>query len=411
MERLSDLARGLAQIKIVGAQPAELLNILAQEGIDFWGVSALDQFTLLLKTRLKSCEKIKLLAEKHCCEAETVTLSGAPILLKRGKKRSVLWLLPLVAAALLAASSMFVWEIRVTGNEKVSETEILNVLEDCGVYIGSFHPTFVGDIIRSRAMREIPELKWISVSIIGCKALVEVREATKIPEVFENNDPIKLVAEQAGIIDRIEVLRGLACMKAGQTAAKGDVLVEAAVPSTFGDTVLVHALGTVKARTWYEISALMPTEYSQKDYTGEKKTRYALMLGKYRINFYRNSGIMQVNCDNIITEQIFGIKGAFQLPISLAEECSLDYNINTIAYTEEEIKAALEPRLISELKSRLGKDGEIVTSSVSFGYVNGMAVGTLRAECKQNIAAEKELSAEEISKALAEKGLKNSNEP
>lgn len=399
METLSDEARGYAVIKAVGAEPTRLINRCADENIDFWGVCPEDEITFIFKTRLKHAEKILGFAEKCCCEAEIIERRGVPIEAKKLRKRYALWVIPLALILLLVASHFFIWKIEITGNENVSDIEILNALEDSGVYIGSFWPNFTSDSIRSRVLLKVPELKWLSVSVFGSRAVVEVRERTDIPELVDEDEAVKLVAEESGIIQSISVLRGFSLFKRGQTAAEDDTLIDGAVPSTFGETEIMHAAGYVIARTWYEICAVMPLKYSEKTYTGEKGSRFALIIGYERINFYGKSRISDNNCDNIVSEHRLGIQGFFELPITIVKETSETFELSSADFTEDAARTRLETLAGEELRRRIGEEGEIKSSEFTFSVIDGTAVGTLRAECRQNIAAEKEMTAEEINAA------------
>ncbi|PKM72965.1 MAG: hypothetical protein CVU91_08055 [Firmicutes bacterium HGW-Firmicutes-16] len=403
MERLSDEARGYAVIRAVGVEPTALLYRCAAGNIDFWGVDPEDDYTLIFRTRLKYAEEILVLAEKCNCEAKIMERCGGPVEAKKLKKRYALWVLPVFFLVLLITSYFFIWKIEITGNETVSDIEILNALEDSGVYIGSYWPKFTSDNIRSRILVDIPELKWISVSVFGSRALVEVRERTDIPKLFDEDEAVKIVADESGIIESMGALRGFPLFKKGQAALENETLISGAVPSTFSDTEIVHAEGSVIARTWYELTAIMPLSYDEKAYTGEKKSRFALIFGNDRINFYGKSRIFDVDCDNIVSKRRLGIKGFFELPVTLVKETSQAYELHSADYPEGAAKARLETQLNDELARKIGKDGEVISSEYTFSVINGFAVGTLRAECKQNIAVEKEMSAEEISEAKAPK--------
>ena len=399
MERLSDKVRGYAVIRAVGVEPTKLIDRCAAEGLEFWGVSPEDDYTLVFRTRLKYTEKISGFAEKCCCEVEIKSLRGAPVEAKRLRKREVLWALPLIFLALLVASYFFIWKIEITGNEKVSDIEILNALEDSGVYIGSYWPSFTSDSIRSRVLVKIPELKWISVSVFGSRAVVEVRERTDIPKLFDEDKAVKIVADESGIIEKMSVLRGFARFKKGQAALENETLIDGVVPSSFAKPEIVHAEGSVTARTWYEITAFMPLQYTEKRYTGAEKSRTALIIGDERINFYGKSRIFDGDCDNIIIKHRLGIEGFFELPVTVITETAKSYEKQEASVSEEAAKSRLEALVRAELARRLGADGEIVNSEYNFSVLDGSAVGTLRAECRQNIAAEKEMTAEEIDAA------------
>ena len=407
MERLSDEVRGYAVIKAVGAEPTRLIDRCADENIDFWGVCPEDEITFFFKTRLKHAEEILGFAEKCCCEAEIVERRGVPIEAKKLRRRYALLVLPLILIFILVASHFFIWEIEITGNDTVSDIEILNALEDSGVCIGSFWPDFTSDSIRSRVLVKVPELKWLSVSVFGSRAVVEVRERTDVPELFDEDEAVKIVAGEPGIIQSISVLRGFSLFKKGQTAAESDTLIGGAVPSTFGETEIVHAEGIVIARTWYEICAVMPLKYSEKIYTGEKESRFALIIGNERINFYGKSRISDTNCDNIVSERRLGIEGFFELPVTVVKETSESYELSGADFTEDAAGARLKELTACELRRRIGEDGEIISSEFTFSVIDGTAVGTLRAECRQNIATEKQMTVEEINAAKSAGEEKN----
>ena len=396
MERLSDKARGYAVIRAVGVEPTRLIDCAADQGLDFWGVIPEDDYTIVFRTRLKHAETILSFADKCCCEVEILEKRGAPIEAKKLRRRYVLWALPVLFFALLVSSSFFIWKIDITGNETVSDIEILNALEDSGVYIGSYSPNFTSDNIRSRVLVRITELKWISVSVFGSRAVVEVRERTEIPELYDKDEPIKIVAKQSGIIEKISVLHGFPLFKIGQAAMENETLIDGAVPSTFSETEIVHAEGSVIAHTWYELSAVMSLQSAKKTYTGEEKSRFALIIGNKRINFYAKSRIFDTKCDNIISKKVLGVKGFFELPVTLVSEKTVFYELTEADVLKDAATERLETLLNDELKSKIGEDGNIISSEYNFSVIDGFAVGTLRTECKQNIAAQEEMTAEEI---------------
>lgn len=396
MERLSDILRGYAVVRVVGAEPTKILDRCVAEEVDFWGAYPEDEFTMILKTRLKQERRVVKIAEKCACEAEVKARVGGPVEAKKLKKRPALWVLPMLLMALLAASSLFIWRIDITGNETVSETEILNALEDSGVYIGSFHPAFTSDNIRSMVLVRVPELKWISVSVHGSRAVIDVRERTEIPELLEEDKGVRLIAGHSGVIEKMEVLQGNPLLKKGQAALETETLIDGAVPSALGDVEILHASGRVFARTWQELTAILPLDFESKEYTGEKKTRFALEIGGSRINFYSKSRISDKDYDTIINRQRLGVRGFFELPLVLVQETALAFERVELRRTDSEARAVLEQLLNEELTARLGKEGSVTSSAFTFNVVDGFAVCTLRAECLQNIAKEKEMSAEEI---------------
>ena len=392
MEGLSTRLIGFVHIRVVGAEPTRFLEECAEAEITFWGAEPEDEFTLVLSVRFRDLKRLHQLEQRSCCELTVLKKGGSPEYLKRLRGRFAMWVLPLLLGASLIFSSFFVWRIEISGNVTVSETEILNALEASGVYIGSFWPNFTSDSIRNRVLARLPELKWISVSVFGSRASIQVREGTPIPELFDESLPHDVIAAHGGIIEEIYTYRGNQLFNMGQTVAAGDVLISGVMESAFAGSRLVHASGSAEARTWYEISAVLPLEYDKKLYTGESETRYSLVICGNRINFYTRSGILGLKCDNIITERQLGFDELFQLPVTLICERSEKYEIQSAYYSGAQAEQMLETVLYDALMQKIGDEGVIVSAQFSVSESNGFALAVLRAECRQNIAKEMPLT-------------------
>lgn len=401
MSGFLNYAVGYAEIKVTGASPEAVLNRCAEECIPFWCVDCKDIFTMVFRTGLKDAENICTFADRCYCDIEITSRRGFPISAKRIKNHRVLWALPALLCAILIVASLFVWKIEVIGNETVSETEIMNALAESGVYIGSFWPKYEADMIRSRVLLSMPELKWIGVSIFGSRVVIQVREATEIPELFDGDTPARIVAAESGIIERLDALRGKALMKDGDTAVIGDTIIDGIVLSDReGQTRIVHAKGSVFARTWYEISAIMPISFEEKVYSGKTVHQFAVICGEKRINFFGSSRIIDGGCDIIVKEYNLGIKGLFSTPVTIVSETARYYDIVPSYYSQAEVETALSDALTVELNKRIGDGGEIFESNITFAQTGDFAVATLRAQCRQNIAEEQEIPQAEADKAL-----------
>ena len=82
---------------------------------------------------MKKYFKIRPFVRKTHVRVHVVKRQGLPFLMKRYSKRIGLLAGVLVFALVLLLSGEFVWEIRVNGNELVSEQEILQSLEEMGL--------------------------------------------------------------------------------------------------------------------------------------------------------------------------------------------------------------------------------------------------------------------------------------
>ena len=67
MKRLMNYLRGVAELTVTGPFPERLLNLCAQNGVEFWGVEWLDGTTLRLTTRRRTLRRLLDLAPRAGC--------------------------------------------------------------------------------------------------------------------------------------------------------------------------------------------------------------------------------------------------------------------------------------------------------------------------------------------------------
>ena len=401
MESLAEKLTDCAVVRAVSAEPAAYLTRLAAEKIEVWDVVPADECTLTFRVARRNCARALALAPGCCCDAAVAARHGFSDDLRKLRRRRVLCVLPLVLLALAVWSSFYVWRIEVTGNESVPTEKILNALEDSGVRIGAYWPAFTSDNIRSRVLVQLPELKWLSVSVYGSRAHVVVRETTPEIRPFDEKQAVRLVAALPGYIDETRVCRGFAKFQKGQAALPGETLVDGAVPDALGGVRFVHARGEIFAETYRELSAEAPMTEMKKVPAGRAHTRFALLFGAKRINFYTDSRIFDGNCDTIIKVRKLGVQGLFELPVAFVTETDRRCALQKQKASEPAVKQRLQKQLADELRRSVGTDGTIESAEYSFETIGGWALATVRARCRQNIAKEQPMTAAEIAAAQA----------
>ncbi len=376
--------RSRACVTVSGAMPEALLNACAAAGIEIISAVPVDPVTLRLTVPYRRLRQVQSLAQKCMCTLSEETNAGAAAMGRKLWHRLVAFVLALCALGLLFVSRAYIWEIEVTGNETVSTGEILDALEQCGVGLGSFWPNFTSDSIRSRVLAQIPELSWLTVNVRGSRAEVIVRERIPKPEMIDNDEPFDIFARKEGFIVEVRALAGSAQVRRGQAVSRGQLLISGAVEDITGGVRGVHAYGEVTARTYYEINAICPAMQEEKRYTGEKKDRWALVIGNNRINFYGNSSISDSDCDRIYTEYKMEIEGLFSLPVSLVRERSVFYECASVPADAYQQRLLLEQELHQRLLEETN-GGKIIYESFSRSQSGDIISVCLRAECEESI--------------------------
>ena len=385
MERFSDWIRGKVELELFGAFPSGVLNAAAAEGLTLWAVESGDEHTVRFCAYEASLSTLESLAEKSACELRLLRRHGGREARLRLLRRPALLIGSAVMAALLLLSSLFVWDVEVRGTERLTRAQVLRALEDCGFGVGSFWPGRNTDLLRSEVMLRLPEIGWMTINVSGSRAVAAVAERTEKPELYDEAAPVDLVASRGGLVRRVNVLAGSPAVQEGQIVTEGELLIGSTLESLSGEVRHVRARGAVMADTWYELSAVSPAEETLKTPSGLPHSRFAIIVGKRRLNLYISSGKTIDGCDKIVSEHILGLEGLFSTPIRFVRERFVPYKTWCgDGYDPVGTGRRLYAMLLEST------EGQILSYSLSPGRSGELRVLTLRAHCTENIARPEE---------------------
>lgn len=385
MKKLERTMRGYCRVEVCGAFPETVLNACAMQALELWNMKCEDDHTLRFCVYERDIPALEDIARRCMCDMSVLGTAGGST--RRRFLKNHVWLLVslLVALGILAASSLFIWDIDVYGCDELSEGEVLRALSDCGVDCGAYWPALSVDMIRAGMLTRLPELAWMTVNVSGSRAIVLVEERVEKPEIYIESAGADIVAARTGIIRRLSVLNGTPLVGTGQSVTAGETVISGTMESLSRDARYVRAQGGVTADTWYELSAVCPAQMQEKTPRAGVRRRFALKFGKTRYNFCFSSGNTVDGCDKIIHNYNAGIRGLFALPVTLVVEELRPYRLSgTVPADTAAMGARLEARLEDGLR------GVVLSSSVTKGDNGGLAVVTLRAACRENIAQVKE---------------------
>lgn len=401
MKKLINLLRGYVEWRITGAFPERMLNLCAQNRLMFWHLRREDEISFTFRTALSDRARVRELADRTMCDARELARRGLGAAGLSLRKR---WgfLLGLAFCLLaVAVFSRFVLVVEVTGNETVSDAVILSQLRCLGLKPGVYGPGIERKQIANRALIAMPELSYMAINIRGTRAVVQVREAVKAPDLLKERVPADVVACADGIIVDIRVDAGRGLFKAGDIVAEGEVLISGTLDlqEPEGGTVdlgslVVRAVGSVRARTWRTLEESVPLTVAGKCYTGGEKTRYSLQILWGQMDFFKNSSISYTRYDKITDNRMLTVLGR-ELPFGLT---AVTYREYTLEQTPLDVDAA-EERLKQVLLRRLAdlmdaNDGIVLRSDLVTRMAGDVLTVTLLAECEEEIGRSVERSGE-----------------
>ena len=376
--------RGQVRVRLECAYPERVLNLCSARGIAFWDLNweTPASFTCVL-TR-QDYHALRRAVKQIDCRLSVVRKEGVPYFLLRFRHRQALWIGLTICSLALFIGSFFVWDFQVEGNKTVPTETILRALERQGVGIGSFGLSLDGEDIRNHVLLEVPELSWITVNVSGCRAKVQVVERIPAPQLLDKRKACNVVARRDGLILQMQTMGGVPCVLRDTLVSEGQLLISGLVDTeTFGPRV-THGMGTVKARTWYDLTANAPLTAQEKRYTGREKTFASVIFGTHRIKFFSNSSIEGANYDKITKNDhwhLFGIP----LPIHVEREICRFYEWETVEQDEKQLQDRVGSALGEYLASIVTPFGEVEKSEITARRRGEILTVTLRAECVEEI--------------------------
>ena len=380
MRKLSYRLRGEAEAEIVGVFPEAVVNRCVSSGIALRRVSAVDGQRLRCLVDERDLETLRAVSRRCQCELRLLSLRGGSRYRRLLRRRIWLPATALLCSLALLVSSLFIWDVTIYGNRRVSRGEILRALGRAGVGYGSFWPALSADLLRSRMLESLPELAWLTVNMNGSRAVILVRERAEKPEMYCESESCALCASRTGIVRRAAVLNGRSLVRPGQAVQEGETLVSGKLDSLTGPARYVRARGEILADTWYDLTAVCPPARQYKGDRAGTFRRFALIIGEKRLNFYGKTGKTLDGYDKIRHDYVLGVQGLFALPLRIVCETY----VRRLPGEGSADPDAMAARLETCLQARI--DGEIRERSFTGWEKDGTQYVNMRARCFENIA-------------------------
>lgn len=385
---------GWARLKIEGERPERILSLAAEAGIAFWAADAPEALSMGLCVRYRDAARLTRLGRRQGLDCEIVSAGGWPRVWRSLRGRVALLAALGLCVLTLTVSRAFIWRVEITDTAGLSESVLREALRECGVDVGQSNLGFSQDLARNALLRRLPQLRWVTVNLRGGTAEVILRPARDTPPIEAEDECADIVARCGGYITQVHALRGNAAVTVGQTVTAGQVLISGEAVGRYTSHGATRAIGTVRARTWYELSAAAPVE-AEKTRRGDCVcTRWALIFGKRRINFYKGCSICPSGCAKMSEETVFAVEGVLSLPLRLVRERV--YETQSVGVAEAGDAERMREQLVQRLRAALPDDGELEYTRFTQSETDGWRIVTLHAECCESIGVTVPMTAAEI---------------
>ena len=345
----------------------EILNICMFYKIPYANFRS-DESGVSLCFKASGFNTFKKIAKKQGVTFDVISQKGIPFLFEKYKYRFGIFAGIIISLVLIFLSQRFIWSVNVTGNEKLTSSEILSTLEQYGFGVGVYIPKINTDRIENRVLIESEEISWISINVIGTCAEVQVREYEKAESDIEYAGAANLIAKKSGMIESVQIYKGNVIVAAGQYVEKGDLLVSGLYDSERVGFRYTRASGEVMARTTSEFFIEIPYEYVGYEYTGEQYYDKYLNFFDFSIKIFKNSGNLSAFYDKIDMVENCCLFGYINTPFSWRTVRYSEY-VECVAYRTQ---AEAEELAYFELSQRLSEmaDDSIILRKTIIPSVN-----------------------------------------
>lgn len=395
MKRLVNYLRGMVRVSVTGMFPERVVNLCAQNRIDFWAVEWQDEYTVSFTVRHQGLTRVREYAEKIGCQITQGQQEGFPVFLGKFRRRYAFLIGLGLALCVVGILSRFVLTIEISGNERVAEAVILQQLQRHGVCPGAYGPALDRRQIEQEILLEMKELSWMTINLHGTRVKVQVREKQDVPVRIDEQGFFHIVAEADGIVTKVEPELGDALVKEGDIVGKGDILISGTVtlePPKYSDLPAryydLHARGRVWARTWRQLEGVMPCETLSKNYTNADKKVWSIFFFGKRVEFFGNSSILDGFCDKITSVRQVELPGGIILPVWWVCETYRQYEPVAVPVELSAASVLMEEQLHRQLKEFVGTDGQVLDVEHAIRVSDGLIRVTTVGECVEEIGRE-----------------------
>ncbi|MCI5752406.1 MAG: sporulation protein YqfD [Oscillospiraceae bacterium] len=282
MKELFDYITGYARLRADSPDGTDKTAVLADklaQSIKFKGLST-SKGSLYVTVR-KSDEKYATeLAGSVGMTAKVVSKHGMGYFFQRYSKRIGIPIGAAIAIVIILFLSNIVLSIEISGNETITDDEIMTMLSDTGITYGTFIPSVNFRKAEKELLISSDKIAWASLRRSGFRVIAEISEMSEVPRVYSKNQPSNIVSMYDAQITSIKVYSGMLMPMMGDTVRSGEILISGVVSKKFEGTYNVRAMGEIRGQYRKEVSFTQPYEDTVKLAGESFSNRYLKIFGK-----------------------------------------------------------------------------------------------------------------------------------
>ncbi|HEY8420009.1 MAG TPA: sporulation protein YqfD [Clostridia bacterium] len=368
--KIRDYIFGKNKIEITGLNIDRLLNTLAASGVIMTEVRRVSHRVVTFCVSDKRLKRLISVASplgyninilsKHSLKNSLVNI---------WKTRPGIIFGLIIAVAVVAIFNMFVWDIKINGNDQIQDKAVLQALENLGVKKGVLIDEIDRKQLAQSLTAQLEEASLISVEIKGITLIINIKERIPKPEEDKEKTSDEIISAYDCVITKIAVLNGTPQVKIGDVVKKGEVLAAAFEEYYEGSQKqkkYIRAEGEFWGKVWFTHTRFYAADGVEYVRTGNKKTKFSWELFgiknlknyQPKYNFYETRSSQQsIN---------------FLLPIKINKTVYYELKPRLVRLTPEQAQEFYGREILEEARLKIPQDAVILNSFIKTSEENGL---------------------------------------
>ena len=356
---------GYLRIEVEGYFIEKLINLSSNKSILLWNSKREKSTLLYTNISIKDYRKIVKIAKKTKCRVKIKEKKGLPFIFNKYRKRKIFFLSLCLIVVGIVILSNFIWNIELTGNTNISKEELIAVLEQEGLKVGTAKNKINTKEIVSKVRLDRNDLAWIGIELKGTNALVKVVEADKKPDIIKEEEYCNIVATKPGVIVKTNAINGTSLVKQGDTVNKGTILIAGWLEGKYTGIRYVHANGEIIAKVWYEEKQKVELNQVISKENGNSENKYSVKINNFQINFYKTLSKFK-KYDTIGETKKIKIFSDFYLPIEITKITNKELIVEELTYSKEEAKQIAVEKAKKLLDEKIEDKEKLVNTYINY---------------------------------------------
>lgn len=358
---------GYVRAEVSGFAPERFMNLIIKNEIVIWDVEHTECGYAFFTGR-KNLMKMKPFLQKTNMKIHIIKKIGLPYFIKRNRKRCFFLFGCIGAFALLYILSLFVWEVRVTGETELVADELLKTIDEKYVPLGTLKKEINCSELEEKLREEYDEISWVSCELKGTRLTIYLEEGMAPKVTNEKAESRDIVASEDAVITKMITRQGTPMVKVKDKVKKGDILISGTIyiyddNNEVLETSYIAADGDIYGTTKMEYEDYVDLKYYQKKYEKNSKKYYTFYVMDYCLTPYTPK--MDTKDYDTYTEiRKLRILKDFYLPVGYKKHIMTNYKLVQKEYSKEAATKLLQNRINKKINTFKEKGVEIVENNV-----------------------------------------------